>query len=367
MKILLIGEYSNVHWTLAEGLRNLGHTVCVASNGDFWKNYRRDISLIRHSYNTIGGVLYMAKVYSTLPFLRGYDIVQIINPMFLELKAERLHPIYRYLRRNNKKIFMGAFGMDAYWVEYATKKPYNLRYSDFNIGNREITNEYTKGQADDWLETPKSRLNKYIANECNGIIAGMYEYHAAYLEKHAQKLTYIPFPIYSHPENLRNIYSGGRKVRFFIGIQRSRSVYKGTDIMLRALERLKADYPHDCEILRAENIPFKEYQKMIADCDVLLDQLYGYSPGMNALLALSNGKIVVGGAEEECYEILGEKSLRPMINVIPDEEDVYRKMEELLKHKEQIPQMQLDSIKYIERHHSPDKVARQYIKFWETH
>lgn len=47
MKILLLGEYSNVHATLAEGLRMLGHDVTVASNGDFWKNYPRDISLVR--------------------------------------------------------------------------------------------------------------------------------------------------------------------------------------------------------------------------------------------------------------------------------------------------------------------------------
>ena len=45
MKILLIGEYSNVHWTLAEGLRQLGHTVTVISNGDYWKNYNRDMGM----------------------------------------------------------------------------------------------------------------------------------------------------------------------------------------------------------------------------------------------------------------------------------------------------------------------------------
>ena len=43
MKILLLGEYSNVHATLADGLRKLGHQVTVLSNGDFWKNYPRDI------------------------------------------------------------------------------------------------------------------------------------------------------------------------------------------------------------------------------------------------------------------------------------------------------------------------------------
>ena len=47
MKILLLGEYSNVHWTLAEGLRQLGHQVTVVSNGDFWKNYPRDVNLTR--------------------------------------------------------------------------------------------------------------------------------------------------------------------------------------------------------------------------------------------------------------------------------------------------------------------------------
>lgn len=40
MKILLLGEYSNVHWTLAEGLRQLGHEVTVASNGDFGRIIR---------------------------------------------------------------------------------------------------------------------------------------------------------------------------------------------------------------------------------------------------------------------------------------------------------------------------------------
>ena len=52
MKILLLGEYSNVHATLAEGLRMLGHDVTVASNGDFWKNYPRDISLVTPSRTT---------------------------------------------------------------------------------------------------------------------------------------------------------------------------------------------------------------------------------------------------------------------------------------------------------------------------
>ena len=136
--------------------------------------------------------------------------------------------------------------------------------------------------------------------------------------------------------------------------------------MLRALERIARDYPEDCEILKAESVPFEEYRKMVDDCDILLDQLYGYSPAMNALLAMSKGKIVVGGAEEECYEILGEDTLRPMINVTPNEEDVYNKLKEIIKNKESIARMQKESIEYIKKHHTPTKVAQQYIDFWNS-
>lgn len=362
MKILLIGEYSNVHWTLAEGLRSLGHTVCVVSNGDFWKNYRRDISLVRE-YTKIGGIKYLLKLYTLLPKLRGYDVVQIINPMFLELKAQRIAPIYRYLKKHNRKVFLGAFGMDAYWVEACTVRPFRFRYSDFNIGNTPIINDYVAEQEADWKNTPKAELNHNIANNCDGIVAGMYEYHAAYTPKHIDKLTYIPLPVPSEINALAT-YTQERKIRFFIGIQKARSIYKGTDIMLRALERLAADYPNDCEILKAESVPFEEYSRMIDECDVLLDQLYGYSPGMNALLAMSKGKIVVGGAEEECYDILGEHTLRPMINVTPSKQDVYDKLEWLIKNKEQIATMQQQSIEFVAKHHNPEKVAQQYIEFW---
>ena len=110
MKILLLGEYSNVHWTLAQGLRNLGHEVCVVSNGDFWKDYPRDIDVARKA-GKIGGIILILKLWSLLPKMRGYDVVQLINPMFFELKAERLFWFYRYLRHHNKRVFLGAFGV----------------------------------------------------------------------------------------------------------------------------------------------------------------------------------------------------------------------------------------------------------------
>ena len=83
MKVLLLGEYSNVHWTLAQGLRALGHSVTVASDGDSWKNYPRDIDLHRKSTGKTDTLDFLFSVARALPFMRGYDVVQLINPVFL--------------------------------------------------------------------------------------------------------------------------------------------------------------------------------------------------------------------------------------------------------------------------------------------
>jgi len=376
MKILLMGEYSNVHATLAEGLRKLGHHVTVLSNGDFWKNYPRDINLVRKP-GKLGGIMYMIKLYTIVHKLRGYDIVQLINPMFLELKAERIFPIYQYLRKHNKKVILGGFGMDYYWVSVCCKdKP--LRYSDFNIGDKLRTNTDALKERKDWLGTEKGRLNQMIAEDCDGIITGLYEYWACYQPSFPQKTTFIPFPIkpqlitpgnsnsHTYVENHQVIpLDIPKKVKLFIGINKSRSEYKGTDIMLKAAQAIAKKYPDKTELRIAENIPFAEYVKMMNGSDAILDQLYSYTPSMNPLEAMARGIICIGGGEPENYEIIHEDKLRPIINVLPNYESVYQELEHLVLHPELVPLLKQQSIEYISKHHDYIKVAKRYEAFYQ--
>ena len=376
MKILLMGEYSNVHATLAEGLRKLGHHVTVLSNGDFWKNYPRDIDLVRKP-GKLGGIMYMIKLYTIVHKLRGYDIVQLINPMFLELKAECIFPIYQYLRKHNKKVILGGFGMDYYWVSVCCKdKP--LRYSDFNIGNKLRTNTDALKERKDWLGTEKGRLNQMIAEDCDGIITGLYEYWACYQPGFPQKTTFIPFPIkpqlitpgnsnsHTYVENHQVIpLDIPKKVKLFIGINKSRSEYKGTDIMLKAAQAIAKKYPDKAELRIAESIPFAEYVKMMNGSDAILDQLYSYTPSMNPLEAMARGIICIGGGEPENYEIIHEDKLRPIINVLPNYESVYQELEHLVLHPELVPLLKQQSIEYISKHHDYIKVAKRYEAFYQ--
>ena len=134
--------------------------------------------------------------------------------------------------------------------------------------------------------------------------------------------------------------------------------------MLKAAEDVAARYIEQVTLKVAEGVPFAQYEKMLNESDVLLDQLYSYTPAMNALLAMSKGIIVVGGGEPENYEIIKETELRPIINVEPTYESVYQELEKLVLHPERIPELKKQSIEYIKKHHDYVKVAMQYLDFW---
>ncbi len=365
MRILLIGDCSGVHSTLAKGLRTLGHTVCVASDGGGWKDYPRDISLTRKDDSFLEGMRCMFRILVNLHKFRNFDVVQITHCPFLRLRSERTLPIYRFLRKYNRKVFMGAFGTDHYYVK-ASLESNIYRYSDFRVGDKPLDFPYNAEDIEECLHGGTVRANQEIASTCDGIIACLWEYNVAYHPHFPEKTTFIPLPFEVALTDGISMREVPRRVNFFIGVQSDRDQVKGTDVMYPVLKELERNYPDLCKVTKVSDLPFAEYQKEMSQADVLVDQLYSYTPAMNALLAMSKGIVVVGGGEEENYEILGENELRPIINVTPSPEDIYIKLEELLLNKTRIPQLSKQSVEYVRRHHDHVKVGQQYLDFWAS-
>ena len=363
MKILLIGDCSGVHSILADGLRKLGHTVCVASDGGGWRNFPRDISITRNGDSKLDGLLCMLKAYMNLPRFSGYDVVQVTHCPFLHIRSERTIPFFRYLRKHNKKVFMGAFGTDHYYVKTCLETD-TYRYSDFKIGNQSLDFELNKKDIVECMHGGTVNANKEIAANCDGIITCLWEYYAAYQPNFPDKTTFIPLPINQSVITDSHVRAVTDKVKFFVGIQSARAQLKGMDIMYPILQEVAKKYPNECEVTAVTDLPFDEYQRRMDESDVLIDQLYSYTPAMNALTAMAKGMVVVSGGEPENYEILDEHELQPIINVLPDKEDVYKQLESIVLHKERIPQLSAESIEYIKRHHDHLKVAQQYLDFW---
>jgi len=362
MKILLLGEYSNLHWLLAQELRLLGHKVNVASDGDGLKNYKRDIDLKRNSSGIWDTFAALCKVIKNLKYFRGNDIVQIINPNFTQLNVLVNKFLYRYLKKHNRKVFLGAFGDDSFWLRACLDNK-TFRYSEFYVNGKENKLSDNERLKKKWLNSATESLNIEIADSCDGIIACLYEYYASYEPKYKDKLTFIPLPMDLEVIKKTNIASN-RKINFFIGINRPRHEFKGTDRLHKVLLEIYDKYPDEMEITVAESLQYNEYLGNLEKADVVLDQIYSYSPAMNGLLTLAMGKVLVSGGEPEMYDILNEKDLRPIVNVYPSEEDIYNKLENIIIDKDRIPNISDMGRIFVERHHDVKKVAQKYLDFW---
>ena len=206
MHILLFGEYSNVHHTLCEALRRAGHEVLLVSDGDGWKDYPRDVDLRRTKEGPLGSLLYLSRLATLLPKLRDFDVVQIVNPIFLDVKPRWNRWVFDYLKRHNGIMSVGCFGDDYYVVSRMQDDRY-LSYTDFYADGRTIGHEVNRRRISTWTEGPKAELTRYVMRQADCLVACLYEYWKVYDTPEFQpRLHYIPLPVEerSNPSNLSN-------------------------------------------------------------------------------------------------------------------------------------------------------------------
>jgi spore maturation protein CgeB len=54
-----------------------------------------------------------------------------------------------------------------------------------------------------------------------------------------------------------------------------------------------------------------------------------------------------------------------VVNVLPDEEDVYRRLKKLALHPEEVKRLSAESVEYVRKYHDHVEVARRYLKVWK--
>ena len=367
MKILFVGDASNLHNCLARQLRLMGHDTVVASNGSHWMETARDIDLNRRP-GRLGAVRYVLDVLKALPQMRGYDIVHLSSQIFLELKPNKVRRVFDYLRHHNGKVVLSALGTDrVYYDACLDGKTY--RYSDYRVGDKPSpyvgSPEYYAQEQDNWRLPLMKRYSDYLIDHIDGVVACLWEYYEAYRPLLGDRLAYGGIPIDIDSLSLRPLDHEPERVRFFIGIQRDRTVIKGTDRLLASLQRVHDRYPNLCEMEVVENLPYAEYTRRMRASHVLLDQLYSYTPATNALIAMAQGLVAVSGAEPEYYDLIGEPTLHPIVNVTPyNDEDIDRQLESIIHQKSLLPQWSRDSREFVIRNNAAQVVAERHLHFW---
>lgn len=378
MRILLVGEFSRLHNSLKEGLVALGHEVILVSNGDGFKNYPSDLStkatfceskfmnLPRkaiHKFTNfdIASLEFGIRFYFQLKKLKNFDVVQLINEAPIQTIPVFERFLLRRIFKNNDKIFLLCCGVDYVVANYLMAK--KERYSIMNpyFENSDSKKEYLFIL--DYLKANHKKTHYLVYQNIEGVIASDIDYLLP-LKNNPKFLGIIPNPINSDKiEFLKTELSD--KIIIFLGINRGTYFTKGISFFEQALGIIKARYSDKIEIIIAENLPYSDYIIKYNKAHIILDQVYGFDQGYNALEAMAKGKVVFTGAENE-FEYFYKLYEKVAVNTLPNVENIVENLSYLIENPDEIIAIGKRARKFIENEHNYKIIAAKYLKIWET-
>lgn len=377
MRILLVGEFSRLHNSLKEGLTALGHEVHIVGTGDDFKKYPVDFSITSKVIPSNGLFRFCNKVSKKifkldweaiergfrfrklLPRLKNYDVVQLINSNAIETYPQLSEKLYKKLFAQNKKKFLLVCGDETPIVDVLLKN--NLKYSVltpyFNDPSTKKYYNYTLNYAG----KQQRKLFDFLKSNCDGLLASDLDYKIP-LEQAGIDFSFVPNPI--NIDKLTFVpFKIGSKIIIFHGINKYSSVKKGSAIFLEALSKIEVKYKDKVEIIIVNSLPYDEYQKYLQSAHILLDQIYSFDQGYNALEAMAQGKVVFTGAESEFYYYY-QLSEKVAINALPEANLIVEQMSFLIENPEQIATIGKNARAFVEKEHHFIKIAENYIESW---
>lgn len=369
LRILLMGDYSNCHRTLATGLRSLGHDVTVVSDGSKWQNTARDIDIARHGKSRAAGLELMLRLrYGIMPRLRNFDIVAIHNPGFLNLRPIRTKYFFDRLKGENRSIFLTAMGTDSAYLDLCSAADSPLRYTEWFIGGHPSP-LYLSNPAKwrDWHNDEIRSFHEYVYDNIDGAVSILYEYHLAITRALGpDKCAFGGLPIDLSGIQPVDLDPDPEVVKLYLGRHRERCIEKGTDVLEAAARDVIARHEGRVTLSIIENLPYDRYIKTICGHHISLDQLYSYSPATNALLAMAYGLNAVSGAEPEFYNFIGEPAGDPVINAPVDYDRLVETLDAVVSDPQAIAPRGRRSRQFVERHHDCRHVAQRFLDFWTS-
>ena len=367
MRILFLGDYSNLHACLAQELRSHRHQITVVSDGGRYMNTANDILLYRRP-GTLGKVRYAAELLYRLPAFHGYDVVQMINPHFLALRPEPLRKIFNYLRKNNGSVFLTLAGNDYHFCNAcveSSKGSQIFKFSEFFVGDKKTEFECQTKHAEAWTTPEMREYGTFIYDNIDGAISVLPEYDIAsrpYLGKRLA-FTNIPVDISYLPFSPLDI---SKPINLFIGMRSGMEIQKGTGILLDICRELQAEMPDRCKVTRVQDISLMEYIQRMKESHIVLDQLYSYSPGTNGFQAMALGKVAATGAQPEFYEYIGERDSKPIIPLSPllGKDEWKERIRDLILNPERLTGMSEEGRRIVEQHNDVSIVAQKVENHW---
>lgn len=372
MKFLFIGDYSNMHVTLARELRRRGHDVTVASAGSGCMDTRRDVDLTRGK-GLLASFAYLARLMRFTEQARGYDVVQLVNPGFFSLRPGKLRYFFNQIRKNNGSVFLTVAGDDPVIMK-GNCEDCPLPYSEMRIGQEKtpFARRYPYYEQA-WMSGPNGDYCRHVYENVNGAMSALYEYDVLARPYLGDRLTYTGIPVDTDSLSPGADFHGidipeGDKVRVAVAVKSDYEIFKGLDRLFKAVCNVEARHPDRVEVHRLENMPYADFMAEVRKAHVVVDQLYSMTPATNGLETMARGQVAVTGGEKCYYDFIGEKEENsPIYNPTPldSDEEMADGLERLLLDRGRLRHLSSLGPGFVRRHNDVGIVTDRFMKGWE--
>lgn len=378
MKILLLGEYSRLHNSLKEGLKTLDYEVSIVGCGDNFKQFPVDYSIRAKFYTDYKAINFLGKVikkilridiqkietairfYLILSKLYNYNHVQLINSDALETYPALSRFLYKKLFKKIKSRSLLICGDETPIVDFLLKK--ELKYSILNHYFENLSKKNNYNYTLKYTTNSYRKTFNWLQKKCQSLITSDLDYEIP-MQKMLFTTHFIPNPINIDKITYKKLNTSS-KICIFLGINRLSYNKKGLHFFEEALAIIKKKYNHTIKIIIAENLPYNEYIEKYNEAHILLDQVYAYDQGYNALEAMAKGKVVFTGAETEFLQHYKLKEDTVCINAVPNAVAITEKLSFLIENKTILQTISKNARNFIVNQHNYKNVAKQYVSVW---
>jgi glycosyltransferase involved in cell wall biosynthesis len=154
------------------------------------------------------------------------------------------------------------------------------------------------------------------------------------------------------------------KIIIFHGINEANYFKKGNGYFEDALKIIQNKYPEKVDIITARSVAYATYIDLYNKSHIVLDQVFTYDQGYNALEAMAKGKVVFTGAEKE-FEEYYQLNDPVCINALPNVESLVSSLSYLIENQQQITAISVRARQFIEKEHNYRTVAARYLSAWD--
>ncbi|MEL0609338.1 hypothetical protein [Vibrio echinoideorum] len=342
MKVLFYGEYSGLATSLRDGFRTNGiqADVFTTNEGDGFKKINTDYSLKGKGIKRFVSFMKMMRV------IFRYDVYIIMNPTFLSIK--NFGPVTLLgLWLLGKRTYLFAAGDDVEYVKCfndGTLSPCPLTFAE------DLPQRYFQRYRD-------IIIHELIASLALKIIPISFEYKFCWdRTKYKNKVTNV-LTLPGFDQNIPyNTEIDSKNIVILHGLNRAGQ--KGSKYIIEALRTIERDFDN-VEVRIVNKLSLSDYKDELRHSDIVLDQCVTNSYGMNAIIAMNYGNIVISGCGQELESSTGLTDI-PVFNSEPDVEQIVETIRDLLS-SDTIERMKRQSYIFGLKHHSNEVASSKLL------